>query len=101
MPAESISRGKRLEVPDLGPIRLLWQHEPPALPQNSPVWEDDLGLADLVNAMTRDSRHAGFIRQVLTTLTADVEVIRGRQAVMADFVANPSLTQFARAFTAR
>src|SRR5260221_2011495 len=101
MSTQPIPKANRAEISNLPSISLLWPHETPTLPQNVAVWEDDLGLADLVNAMTRDMRHATFIRQVLTNLTTDPEVIAGRQAVMADFVANPSLTRFARAFTAR
>src|SRR5262249_40397606 len=101
MSTQPIHNTNRVKIANLPAISLLWPGEAPRLPQNAAVWEDDLGLADLVNAMTRDTRHGAFIRQVLTTLTMDPQVIAERQAVMADFVANPSLTRFARAFTSR
>ncbi len=57
------------------------------------LWEQDIGLSDLVRAFTTDNRYAPYIRAVLATLNTDPLVIAWRAAVLADFVNNPALVE--------
>jgi DNA mismatch repair protein MutS len=76
---------------------------PAALPASTAPsqWESDLGLTDLARALSNDARHGAYIRGVLASLTSDPEVIAWRQAVMADFVANPTLAEQVEALLPR
>lgn len=56
-------------------------------------WEDDLGISELVDALTTDRRYAPFVRQTLGALISDTQIIAWRQAVLADFLANPALVE--------
>ena len=65
-------------------------------PDDSPLppvaaWENDLGISEVVAALTLSRRHRQYIRGVLARLTTDERVIARRQAVLADFIANPAL----------
>lgn len=59
------------------------------------AWEGDLGLSDLVKVLALNGRYTTYVRQILTALTRDVSVIQWRQAVLADFLANPALVETA------
>ncbi len=59
------------------------------------VWEGDLGLSDLVKVLALNPRYTSYVRQILTALTSDIDVLRWRQAVLADFLANPALVETA------
>lgn len=75
------------------PISLMW---PPGAKVKQPLsgaWEADLGLDELVNALTSDRRYIPFIRHTLAALISDETVIRWRQAVIADFIHNPPLVE--------
>ncbi|MEZ4670207.1 MAG: hypothetical protein R3E39_20060 [Anaerolineae bacterium] len=78
---------------DIPQVSLLWPEGKRDVVKStaSVIWEADLGLSDLVNALSLSSRYLTFVRQVLTALTTDVAVIEWRQAVLNDFVRNPSL----------
>jgi DNA mismatch repair protein MutS len=82
-PAENLS---------LSPISLLTPDPDAAsMPPKSPDWEGDLGLSDLLNALSMDRRYQRFMRGVLIGLPTDPEIIHWRQGVLADFVANPQM----------
>lgn len=83
----------------LPPLSLLSPHAPPVtgealapvIERQAVTWEDDLGIHEVVQAMSTDRRYAAFIRQTLTALPMAVEVIRWRQGIFADLLANPPL----------
>jgi DNA mismatch repair protein MutS len=77
----------------LQPISLMW-------PSNTPVgdpaggnWEVDLGLEELIQALTLDKIYQPFIRRVLTTLNTDTSTITWRQSVLTDFIQNEGLVE--------
>lgn len=74
---------------------LMWPGEHPAIVPIQSSWEHDLGLSDLVNALSPSNRYTAYIRQTLAALVSDTQVIIWRQAVVADFVANPRLVEHA------
>jgi hypothetical protein len=76
---------------DLPVTSLLWPGGRAPRPAESAAWENDLGLTEIVNALSLNGRYTPFVRQVLSTLTTDVEIIRWRQQVLYDFVQNPAL----------
>ncbi len=91
-----MSRFFRSDTPanslSLRPISLL--NPTPDATQAPPTdasWEADLGLSDLINALSPDRRHRRFIRAILLALPTDPTVIRWRQDILADFVENPAL----------
>src|SRR5689334_1049854 len=58
-------------------------------------WETDLGLSDIVKVLALNARYTPYVRQILCALTSDAAIIRWRQAVLADFLANPPLVEAA------
>jgi DNA mismatch repair protein MutS len=104
----SFGRGEssrsRVEL-TLPPISLLSPTPPVALSDGQPVspisrksvqWEDDLGLTELVNALTEDRRYASFMRQTLAALHTDPDTIGWRQYVFSDFLQNREMTNAIR-----
>jgi DNA mismatch repair protein MutS len=92
----------RPRVPlNITPVSLMWPHGRPSTHAAPSQWESDLGLADLVRALSSDDRYSAYIRDALVALTNDPEVIAWRQAVMADFVANPALAEHVSALLPR
>ncbi len=73
------------------PLSLLWPDGLPTQPPQTIPWDHDIGLSELVDALTTDRRYKATIRQILATLTTDTAIISYRQGVLADFVANPAL----------
>jgi DNA mismatch repair protein MutS len=76
---------------DLPVTSLLWPSGRAPRPAESAAWENDLGLAEIVNALSLNGRYTPFVRQVLSTLMTEVEIIQWRQRVLHDFVQNPVL----------
>lgn len=72
----------------------------PSKPISAP-WEADLGIADLVAALAPNGRYTAYVRHTLTALTTDPAIIAWRQAVLADFLANPILVDQAAALLPR
>src|SRR5436190_7332205 len=87
-------KSNRRAPPDIVITSLM--HPDGQLPGREPpqaAWETDIGLGDLIRAMTVDRRHQPFVRKVLVGLTTDSAVIAWRQAVFADFHRNPDLAE--------
>ncbi len=73
-------------------MSLLTPHpEPEANRPQSSDWETDLGLSDLLDALALERRYRRPSRQMLLGMPTDPDVIRWRQGVLADFLANPAL----------
>lgn len=72
---------------------LMWPDSPPPASSTDAPWENDLGLTDLINALSLQHRYMAFVRQTLVALVTDPAIIRWRQAVLADFVRNPLLVE--------
>jgi hypothetical protein len=99
-PARRASRQRiTLEIP----LTSLMSPTAAAAPRSSgsAPWEADLGLADLVAALAPNGRYTAYVRQTLTALTTDPATIGWRQAVLADFLANPPLVEQATALLPR
>lgn len=79
----------------LPPISLLGLADP-LIDPSPQTWEIDLGLSEVIAAFTDQRRYSGFIRQVLMNLVTDPQVIRWRQAILGDFIRNPTLIQAAQ-----
>ncbi len=77
-----------LNIPD---ISLLWPGTPLVVSEGNSDWINDLGVEQLVSRLSGDRRYQSFIRQTLSRLVVDPEVIAWRQAVMQDFMINPDL----------
>jgi DNA mismatch repair protein MutS len=72
---------------------LLW---PPGISKSNPPasqWEHDLGLNDLVQALSTDRRYVTFVRQTLAALNTDPDVIAWRQSVLIDLMKSPQLVE--------
>ena len=72
---------------------LLW---PSGISKSNPPtsqWEHDLGLNDLVQALSTDRRYVPFVRQTLAALNTDPDVIAWRQSVLIDLMNNPQLVE--------
>jgi hypothetical protein len=82
---------RRRPALDLPPISLMGPGGRPPEQHTTLLWEEDLGLADLVRALALDRRYQPYTTRVLTALTIDPAVIRWRQGVLVDFVNNPAL----------
>jgi len=80
---------------DIPLTSLMWPDGKPPKLAGSAAWENDIGLNDLIMALTLNPRYTAYVRQILTALTMDAAVIRWRQAVLADFLANPPLVDAA------
>jgi hypothetical protein len=78
---------------DLPLTSLLWPAGYAPKPADPANWEADLGLGEIVNALSLNGRYTSYIRQVLTTLITDADTIQWRQSVMADFTNNPTLVE--------
>lgn len=78
---------------DLPQVSLMWPdgRREALKPGSDVAWETDLGLSDLVNALSLSGRYTAYVRQTLASLTAEPTVIRWRQAVLRDFMHNPAL----------
>jgi hypothetical protein len=76
---------------DIPLTSLMWPDGKAPKMTGSADWEGDLGLSDLIKVLALNGRYMPYVRQILTALTCDVAVIRWRQAVLADFLANPQL----------
>jgi DNA mismatch repair protein MutS len=75
------------------PISLMYPGTKPTISVEANQWERDLGLGEVLSALTLDKRYATFVRETLLTLTTDTSVIAWRQAVLADFLNNPDLSE--------
>jgi len=80
-------------LPDFPPLSLLFPQGKRVSVTAEPAWARDLRLDDLIGAFAAGPRYAAFIRQTLTALTDDPEVIAWRQAVLDDFLENAALVQ--------
>ncbi len=80
---------------DIPLTSLMWPDGKAPKMNTSAAWEGDLGLSDLVKVLALNGRYTGYVRQILTTLTTEPTIIRWRQAVLADFLANPALVDTA------
>src|SRR5258708_37791307 len=72
---------------------LLW---PSGISKSNPPtsqWDHDLGLNDLVQALSTDRRYVPFVRQTLAALTTDPGVIAWRQSVLISLMNNPQLLE--------
>ncbi len=76
---------------NLTPISLMFPSAKPASIAHTGLWETDLGLSDILKTLTLDKRYSSFVRQTLTALNTDSDVIGWRQASLADFVNSPTL----------
>ncbi len=72
-------------------ISLLWPDGTPAHLSGNAPWENDLGLNDVIKALSLDVRYVPQVRKTLVALVTEPGIIQWRQAVLADFVANPTL----------
>jgi len=79
----------------------MWPDGIPAPQQHITTWENDLGLADLVNMLSPVPRYNAYVRQTLSALTTDSAAIQWRQAVLKDFTNNPALIQTAESLLTR
>lgn len=75
----------------INPVSLLYPGVRPEGKAVADAWVNDLALETLVRAMSDERRYVPFIRQTLSELPADPQVIAWRQAVMTDFIDNPTL----------
>ncbi len=76
-------------------ISIMWPDGRPEAKQivrKETGWDIDLRLDDLVQSMTLDRRYSAYIHQILLSLTTDTGVIEWRQAILEDFLSNPTLT---------
>jgi hypothetical protein len=78
---------------NLQPLSLMFPGAKAAPRTDSGGWETDLALNEVVRALTPDKRYAAFIRQTLTAMITDSEIIRWRQGVLADFLDNPDMAE--------
>jgi DNA mismatch repair protein MutS len=65
----------------------------PGMPSGVPLTTPDLGLDSIAAAFGVEARYTNYIRQTLSTLITDPVVIAWRQAVLNDFLNNPSLVE--------
>ncbi len=86
-------RSRSRALPDFPPLSLLYPHGKRAVPATDPTWARDLRLDDLISAFAAEPRYVGFIRQTLTALSTDAEVIAWRQAVLGDLLSNAPLAE--------
>jgi len=86
---------------DIPMTSLMWPDGIPAPQQHITTWENDLGLADLVNMLSPVPRYNAYVRQTLSALTTDSAAIQWRQAVLKDFTNNPALIQTAESLLTR
>ncbi len=80
-------------LPDFPPLSLLFPRGKRPSAAAESAWARDLRLDDLISAFATEPRYVNFIRQTLTALNADPEVIAWRQAVLSDLLENAALTQ--------
>ena len=80
---------------DIPLTSLMWPDGKAPKMNTSAAWEGNLGLSDLLKVLALNGRYTGYVRQILTTLTTEPTIIRWRQAVLADFLANPVLVDTA------
>jgi hypothetical protein len=80
---------------DIPLTSLMWPDGKVPKLTGSAAWEGDIGLSDLVKVLALNGRYIPYVRQILTALTPDTQTIRWRQAVLADFLANPTLVDTA------
>lgn len=80
---------------DIPITSLLWPEARPVPRSSGTPWEIDIGLNDLITALTSAPRYTDFMRKTLTELVTDAATIAWRQSVLADFVRNPSLSETA------
>ncbi len=78
---------------NLPPMSLMFPGAKQTAGASFAAWEEDLGLSDLLKALTLDRRYTSFVRQSLVTLTTDADVIAWRQATLADFLNNPAMIE--------
>ena len=62
-------------------------------PPTTTPWESDVGLAEVVDALSLGRKYRGYVRGVLAGLATDARVIGWRQSVLADFMENPALVE--------
>ncbi len=93
-PQSSAPRGSRRRAALIITIPSLMQPaDKPLSRPGAAHWENDLGLGELVQALSVDPRYTQFIRQALLGLSTDPDVIAWRQAVLADLLRNPGLVE--------
>lgn len=86
---------------DIPLTNLMWPDGIPAQHSHTAPWENDLGLADLVNMLSPSPRYKAYVRQTLFTLVTNAQTIQWRQAVLADFAQNPALIEVAESLLPR
>lgn len=79
--------------PELNFTSLMWPGGQPVRLPSGAAWESDLGLGDVLAALSPHIRYTPYIRQNLTALTTDSQVIAWRQSVLADFIRHPQLVE--------
>lgn len=72
-------------------ISLLWRDQPAHTRASDAAWEDDLGLAPIVRALSSDGRYASQVRMILTGLCTDLATIGYRQDILEDVLRLPAL----------
>src|SRR5690349_4365676 len=90
----SLAKRERAQL-DIPLTSLMWPDGKAPHMAGGAAWEADIGLNDLIKVLALNPRYTPYVRQILTTLTADNAVIRWRQAVLADFLDNPALVDAA------
>ncbi len=75
------------------PLSLMYPDTKPPSSANGTQWERDLGVGELLRALTLEKRYAAFVRETLLALVTDATVITWRQMVLMDFRRNPDLSQ--------
>lgn len=79
---------------DLSVTSLLWRSaSQKATPPVSSSLYADLNVRRLVRSLALNPRYENHVRDILLTITTDVETIRYRQAIMADLLRNPALVE--------
>src|SRR5437868_6049378 len=80
---------------------LMWPPGTRPTPVPGVLWENDLGIGDLIHTLSSDRRYIPYVRQTLTALVSDPAVITWRQTVLADFLRHPDLVRDVRAMLPR
>lgn len=77
----------------LPPISLLAPTPQPLAEVPPTQWASDLGLDDVMSALTLDRRYRRTVRNILVSLTSDAQQITWRQTVLQDLLSNPTLLE--------
>ncbi|GAB4509517.1 MAG: hypothetical protein OHK0046_04650 [Anaerolineae bacterium] len=86
---------------NLPPMSLMWPGAKPLLNPPTMPWQADLGVREVIHRLPVDRRYADFLYETLVELNTNLEVIQGRQSVLADFVRNPEMVNALEALLPR